>query len=110
MGPTIVGEIRLAFGSTTTRGSGTYRFSLPVLGVAENFQPMGQVILRDEGPGISYFGTSLFNNNQDDRMEMWLHSQTATFDEGVPISDSTPVVFGTNDRILVHFMYESAIG
>jgi hypothetical protein len=110
MGPTIVGEIRLLFGSTTNKGSGTYRFSLPTLGVAENFQPMGQVILRDEGPGIAYFGTSLFNNNQDDRMEMWLHSQTATFDEGVPISDSTPVIFATNDRILVHFMYESAIG
>jgi hypothetical protein len=60
MGPTVVGEIRLNFGSTTTRGSGTYRFSLPTLGVAENYQPMGQVVLRDEGPGITYFGTSLF--------------------------------------------------
>lgn len=110
LGATIVGELRLNFGSTTTRGTGTYRFSLPTLGVAENYQPMGQVVLRDEGPGITYFGTAMFNNNQDDRMELWLHSQNATFDEGVPIAADTPVLFATNDKILVHFQYESDLG
>jgi hypothetical protein len=109
LGATIVGELRLVFGATTTRGTGTYRFSLPVPGVAENFQPMGQVVLRDEGPGITYFGTAMFNNSQDDRMELWLHSQTATFDEGQPIDAVTPVIFGTNDKILVHFQYETLI-
>lgn len=110
LGATVIGEIRLNFGSTTTRGSGTYRFSLPALGIAENFQPMGQVVIRDEGPGITYFGTSIFNNNNDSQMEMWIHSQSATFDEGLPISADTPVLFATNDKILVHFQYESAIG
>ena len=109
LGATIIGEIRLLFGSTTTRGTGAYRFSLPAVGVAENFQPMGQVVIRDEGPGISYFGTSLFNNNQDDRMEMWIHSQSATFDEGVPIAADSPILFSTNDKILVHFQYESLL-
>lgn len=109
LGASIIGELRLNFGSTTTRGTGTYRFSLPTLGVAENYQPMGQIVLRDEGPGTTYFGTALFNNNQDDRMELWLHTQTATFDEGIPVSADTPVLFATNDKILVHFQYESVV-
>jgi hypothetical protein len=110
IGATIIGELRLNFGSTTSRGSGTYRFSLPTLGVAENFQPMGQVVIRDEGPGIAYFGSAIFNNNQDDRMELILHSQSASFDEGVAVSENTPMLFGTNDKILVHFQYESLLG
>jgi hypothetical protein len=109
IGATIIGEIRLNFGSTTNRGSGTYRFSLPTLGVAENYQPMGQVVVRDEGPGIAYFGTAMFNNNNDDRCELWLHSQSASYDEGVPVSENTPILFGTNDKILVHFQYESLL-
>lgn len=109
IGATIIGEIRLVFGSTTNRGSGVYRFSLPVLGVAENFQPMGQVVIRDEGPGISYMGTALFNNSQDDRIEIHMHSQNATFDEGVPAAADTPITFATNDKILIHFQYESLL-
>jgi hypothetical protein len=109
LGATVIGELRLNFGSTTTRGTGVYRFSLPTLGVAENFQPMGQIVLRDEGPGIAYFGTAIFNNNNDEQMELWLHSQTATFDEGVPVAADVPVLFGTNDKILVHFQYESVV-
>jgi hypothetical protein len=110
IGATIIGELRLNFGSTTNRGSGTYRFSLPTLGVAENFQPMGQVVVRDEGPGIAYFGSAIFNNSQDDRMELILHSQSASYDEGVPVSENTPMLFATNDKILVHFQYESLLG
>lgn len=110
IGATIIGEVRLIFGSTTNRGSGTYRFSLPTSGVAENFQPMGQVVVRDEGPAIAYFGTAIFNNNLTDRMEMYVHSQAAAYDEGVPVSENTPFLFATNDKILVHFQYESTIG
>lgn len=110
IGATVIGEIRLIFGSTTNRGSGTYRFSLPTSGIAENFQPMGQVVVRDEGPAIAYFGTAIFNNNLTDRMEMYVHSQAAAYDEGVPVSENTPFLFGTNDKILVHFQYESTIG
>jgi len=110
IGATVIGEIRLVFGSTTNRGTGTYRFSLPTAGVAENFQPMGQVVVRDEGPALTYFGTAIFNNNLTDRCEMWLHSQSATYDEGTPIASDTPMLYATSDKILVHFQYESAIG
>jgi len=109
IGATIIGEIRLIFGSTTNRGSGTYRFSLPTTGIAENFQPMGQVVVRDEGPAVAYFGTAIFNNNLTDRMEMYVHSQAAAYDEGVAVTEAVPFLFGTNDKILVHFQYESTL-
>ena len=109
IGATIIGEIRLVLGTTTNRGTGTYRFSLPLVGIAENFQPMGQVVVRDEGPGSTFFGTAMFNNNQDDRMEMWIHSQSASYDEGVPVAENTPMLFAANDKILVHFQYESVV-
>jgi hypothetical protein len=71
---------------------------------------MGQVVVRDEGPGSTYFGTAIFNNNQDDTMELWIHSQSGTFDEGAPVAADTPFLFSVNDKILVHFQYESLIG
>ena len=110
LGPTIVGEIRMVAGTVGfNRGTGKYYFSLPVLGVAENFQPMGQVVVRDEGPGLTYFGTAIFNENNDSRVEMWVHGQTATYDEGFPVGFDVPFLFGTSDRILVHFQYEAAV-
>jgi hypothetical protein len=110
LGATIVGEIRMVAGTTGfNRGTGKYYFSLPTLAVAENFQPMGQVVIRDEGPGLTYFGTSIFNENNDLRMEMWVHGQSASYDEGFPVGADVPFLFGTSDRILVHFMYESVV-
>jgi hypothetical protein len=110
IGATIVGELRLVFGSTTNRGSGTYRFSLPTPGVAENYQPIGQVVVRDEGPGSTFFGTVLFNAGLTDRMELWMHSQSATIVEGTQTTADTPMLFSTNDKILVYFQYESLLG
>lgn len=109
IGATIIGEIRLLFGTTTTRGDGTYTFTLPTAGIVENFQPMGQVVVRDEGTANTFFGTAIFNNNEDNLVYMWIHSQSATFDEGAPAGSSTPMLFSTNDKILVHFMYESQV-
>ena len=109
IGATIVGEIRLVFGSTTNRGSGTYRFSIPTPGVAENYQPIGQVVVRDEGPGNVFFGTVLFNAGLTDRIEMWMHTQNATIVEGTQITSDTPMSFSTNDKILIYFQYEATL-
>lgn len=110
VGATIFGEIRIQAGTTGfSRGSGTYSLSLPATGIVENYQPVGQVVMRDEGPGITYFGTAIFNNNVSDRIELFMHSQVATFDEGVAVTDSTPFLFSANDKILVQFTYESAL-
>lgn len=108
IGATIMGEIRIVAGTAGfNRGSGTYTVSLPVAGVYENYQPVGQVVMRDEGPGITYFGTAIFNNNVNNRLELFMHSQSASFDEGSAITESSPFLFSANDKILIHFMYES---
>lgn len=111
VGATIFGEIRIIAGTTGfNRGSGTYTVSLPAAGISENYQPVGQVVMRDEGPGITYFGTAIFNNNVNNRIELYIHSQVATFDEGVAVTESTPFLFSANDKILIQFTYESVLG
>jgi hypothetical protein len=108
VGATIFGEIRIIAGTTGfSRGSGVYKITLPTEGVFENFQPVGQVVMRDEGPGVNYFGTAIFNNNDGNVIELYMHSQVATFDEGVAVTESTPFLFSSNDKILIQFTYES---
>lgn len=108
IGATIIGEIRLQAGVTGfNRGSGTYHLSLPTLGVFDNLQPVGNVVMRDEGPGVTYFGTAIFNNNNAGRIELFMHTQVATFDQGLAATSDTPFLFSSNDRILVQFQYES---
>lgn len=108
VGATVFGEIRILAGTSGfLRGTGTYTVSLPALGIAENYQPVGQVVMRDEGPGITYFGTAIFNNNNADRVELFIHTQNATFAEGAAVTENTPFLFSANDKILIQFSYES---
>jgi len=110
VGTLIIGEIRVTGGTVGfSRGSGTYFLSLPTLAVIDNYQPVGHAVMRDEGPGITYFGTAIFNQNNNSRVEMWMHGQVSSFDEGSPAASELPFVFGTNDKILVQFQYEAQI-
>lgn len=109
LGATIIGEIQIIAGTVGfTRGSGTYSVSLPTTAVFEAYQPVGQVVMRDEGPGITYFGTAIFVN-QANRIELFMHSQVAQFDEGSAVTESSPFLFSANDKILIQFQYESAL-
>lgn len=111
IGATVFGEIRIVAGTTGfARGEGAYRLSLPAAGVTENFQPVGTVVMRDEGPGTNYFGTAIFNNSVDDQIELFMHTQVSQFDEGVAATHSTPFLFSGNDKILIQFTYESNLG
>ena len=110
IGATIMGEIRIIAGTAGfSRGLGAYRVRLPTAGVIEKFQPVGQVVMRDEGPGTNYFGTAIFNSGVTDRVELYMHSQSGTFDEGIAVTDSLPFVFSANDKILIQFTYESQL-
>jgi hypothetical protein len=108
VGSTVMGEVRIVAGSTGfLRGVGTYSISLPTTANAENFQPVGQVVMRDEGPGVNYFGTAIFVNNQRDRVELYIHTQNAQYAEGATSTTDTPFLFSANDKILLQFTYES---
>jgi hypothetical protein len=108
VGATIFGEIRISAGTSGfLRGEGIYRIGLPTPGIVENFQPVGQVVMRDEGPGTNFFGTAIFNNNLTNEIELYMHSQVSQFDEGVAVTQAVPFLFSGNDKILIQFTYES---
>jgi len=106
IGKAIFGEVRLIAGSTTLRGTGTYRISLPFTGNGANYQPVGQVVMRDSSAPSLFFGTAMFNNEDYTRMELFIHSQTAIFDEGSGATHDQPFFFSEGDQILISFMYE----
>lgn len=109
IGATVIGEIQIIAGTSGfNRGSGTYSVTLPTNAVFEQYQPVGQVVMRDEGPGITYFGTAIFTN-QGNRLELFMHSQNAQFDEGSAVTESSPFLFSANDKILIHFQYEASL-
>lgn len=110
IGSTVVGEIQIIAGvEGFDRGSGAYSVSLPVAGIVENYQPIGQVVMRDEGPGTIYMGTAIFNNDITDRVQILMHSQSSTFDEGIQVTQSTPFIFSANDKILIQVLYEGDV-
>lgn len=108
IGATVIGEIRIVAGvNGFNPGEGVYTISLPTDAVYENLQPVGQVFIRDEGPGTTYVGTAAFANNENDKIRLFLHSQVSAYDEAVAVAHNTPFLFGSNDRILVQILYES---
>ena len=111
IGATVMGEIRLLAGTSGLNpGSGTYYFSLPTAGVAENYQPVGQVVYRDEGPAITYLGTAIFNANNNTRIEILMGSVDTFFTQGVNAGLGNPSNLGPNDKILIQFTYEANLG
>lgn len=107
VGATVIGEIQIIAGVTGfNRGSGAYSVTLPTNAIFESFQPVGHVVMRDEGPGITYFGRAMFTTFPN-RVQIFMESQSASFDEASAVTDSSPFVFGANDKILIQITYEA---
>lgn len=107
IGATIVGEIQIVAGTVGfNRGAGSYSVSLPTNAIFESFQPVGHVVMRDEGPGITYLGRAIFTTFNN-RVQLLVESQSASFDEGALVTDSTPFLFSANDKILIQITYEA---
>jgi hypothetical protein len=107
IGATIVGEIQIIGGTTGfSRGAGSYSVTLPTNAIFESFQPVGHVVLRDEGPGLTYLGRAIFTTFSN-RVQILVESQSASFDEGALVTDSTPFLFSANDKILIQITYEA---
>jgi hypothetical protein len=104
----VFGEIRIVFGSSSTRGSGTYAISLPYTSNGIDYQPMGQVVIRDSSTSELFMGTVLVDGGDYDNLKLYMHSQEAVYDEGVGATESNPVFFEAGDSILITFMYEKA--
>jgi hypothetical protein len=65
IGTAVFGEIRVLIGSSTTRGDGVYKLSLPFLSNGQNFQPIGQVVIRDSSAGILFVGTAVITDEDN---------------------------------------------
>ena len=108
-GTFVMGQAKIIAGSTTNRGSGRYRISLPFTGATSvrNYQPVGQVVVKSTTAGTTYYGSVVFNNNDKTKVEMVLYTQNATYAEGDAVTESIPAIFSNGDEILINFMYEA---
>ena len=111
MGRLIKGNLFIIAGSTTNRGNGTYRITLPFTAVngMRNVEPIGTVTMRSISTGKNFFGTVAINNDDRTRVELFIHTQVAVYAEGLPASHTDPFTFNPNDEIIVEFMYERSV-
>jgi len=102
IGKTIMGNILLICGSTTTFGSGTWRFSLPKISASSNMPFMGHFTILDYGTRF-YVGTILIDNG-------FANFEIVRRDgDGYGAFSSTlPHVWAVNDELQIAFTYETA--
>jgi len=96
-------KIRLTMGSTTTYGTGSFTFSLPVSGSVASYDPMGSAVLHDASAGARYLcipwvvsGTTIRLLDQ---------AQTGASPE---VAQTSPITFATSDEIHIGGWYEAA--
>lgn len=93
----------ITLGSTTTRGSGSYRFSLPVP-AASNYsiwQPIGTAVVRDLSPAARYAGLVCTTDDPTVALLMMVS-------DGSIVSESNPITLANTDQIFGSFSYERA--
>ena len=102
IGKTIMGNIFIKMGSTTTFGSGYWRFSLPKNSASSNMQYMGHFAILDSGTCF-YVGAILINNG------VAYFEQVRRDGDGYGAFSSTlPHVWAVNDELQIAFTYETA--
>ena len=101
IGKTVIGTIKLAMGSTTTYGSGIWRFSLPKTSAAQGGRYGGQWRAEDVGTKI-YTGT-LFILDNISTVSMFARDEASSF-----LSNTTPHTWASGDYLFISFIYEAA--
>jgi len=97
----VVGQIFIICGSTTTYGSGFYRFSVPV-NISVNASTMAYLQLLDGSAGYSaYIGMGIPVISGGNTIEFRTHG-AGTFTPTVPIT------MANTDQIRIQFIYEAA--
>jgi hypothetical protein len=96
-------EILFTAGSTTTYGTGIYRFSVPFTARAGLFGFMSNGIARvyDSSVATAYFGQSGFYLSDYGSVVVYL-APTGQ------VTNTTPFLFANSDEIILSFWYEAA--
>ena len=102
IGKTIMGNILLICGSTTTFGSGYWIFSLPKVSASSNTPYLGNFAILDFGTGF-YVGAII--------IETGIGTFITTMRDGDgygAFSSTLPHVWAVNDKLQIAFTYETA--
>jgi len=95
----VVGSIFILCGSTTTYGSGDYRFSVPITATGDFVSPVYGQILDASAGYPAYVG-----------MGIWVTTTTFEFrTHGATVAKATtPITLATSDQLRFTFIYEAA--
>ena len=99
LGKTVMGNIYLAPGSTTTFGSGNWAFSLPKTSASSSVNYMGSWIARDIGTN-NFSGQILLYNTID----FFARNGAANYN----LSSTVPFTWANGDYLSISFTYEIA--
>ena len=99
-------KIRLIFGSTTTAGTGSWRFTLPVNAESTTFLPNLTILVEDYSASVTYGGNAAL-------LSVGVIVPTCYYVSGTEVRRSSitgtyPFTWTTSDYILVSGTYESA--
>lgn len=99
VGDLIYFTVKLVVGSTSTLGSGIYTFTLPVATLGAEIAMTGNCSALDAG--VSWYRGYTPNTVENGFTDKFVMINNL----GVPIQNSVPFTFGTNDQILVWGVY-----
>jgi len=101
VGRSVHAQIKLTTGSTTTYGSGTWRWSLPAA-AASSQDMIGSVFVGDASAGYSTGAAYISASNTD--VAAYVGAPAA----GAALSPTVPQTFASGDRVWIGATYEAA--
>lgn len=100
----VVAQIRLQIGSTTTIGSGTYRFNYPVTATnVFSYAALGTCAMWDNSVSQNFVATVVTNGSSTTNFQM-----AVTGAGGTDVAATVPFTWAANDRLSVEIVYEAA--
>jgi hypothetical protein len=106
IGKTVLGNIRMVAGSTTTFGTGAWTWTLPVAGRSSyQMSIAGSFSAYDNSGGFAAIGTPWINDGES---VMRLLTPTGAGNAGANSNLNVPFTWAVSDRAVVDFSYEAA--
>lgn len=90
-------------GSTTTFGTGSYRFAIPVAANASLSSPVGQIHFRDSGVGDYILAIAQIVTSTTCQI-----TQQTSFGANTVWTPTAPFTFGSGDSMRFNLVYEAA--
>ena len=102
IGKTVICSIALIMGSTTTYGSGNWKFSLPVTAKSSGLSYLGKWVIVDAG--TTYYEGNLILYGASANVDFFIRNQNAVD----KFNNTTPINWAANDQLMISIVYEVA--